>query len=205
MDHPSNPIDQLRAGRLTRRLLQLFAGLSLIGVANTLLIQSRLGLDPWNIFHQGLAQHTGLSIGAIIVIVGAIVLLTWVPMRQWPGVGTVANTIWIGIATDLALPYIPEIHGLPLRIAVMLAAIVLFGYAIACYIGSGLGPGPRDGLMTGLSTRTGRSIRFVRTGIELTILVAGWLLGGTIGVATVVFALGIGPITQFFLPRCTVQ
>lgn len=204
MDHPPNPLDQLRAGRLLRRLVQLFFGLSLAGAANALLLRSGLGLDPWNVLHQGLSQRTNLSIGVIIVAVGALVLLAWAPLKQWPGVGTIANTIWVGVSTDIAHQLLPPIHGVLWQLAAMITAVILLGYAIACYIGSGLGPGPRDGLMTGISARTGRSIRLVRTCIELTVLAIGWTLGGSIGIATIVFALTIGPIAQFFLPRCTV-
>ncbi|MFI6115068.1 YitT family protein [Kitasatospora sp. NPDC051164] len=188
---------------LGRRIPQLFAGLALYGVSMALMLRSGLGLDPWDVLHQGLQRSVGLSVGAWVTICGALVLLLWIPLRQRPGLGTVANVLVIGAAMDLTLRIVDDFAALPARIAVTAAAIVLNGLASGLYIGARLGPGPRDGLMTGLHRRTGRSLRLIRTGIELTVLAAGLLLGGTAGVGTVAYALAIGPLVQIFLPWCT--
>jgi uncharacterized membrane protein YczE len=190
---------------MTRRLIQLFAGLALYGASMALMLRATLGLDPWDVFHQGLAGHVGLSFGMLVNGVGAVVLLLWIPLRQRPGIGTIANIFTIGTAVDLTLLVLPEIDGLVLRAAALGAGVVLNGVAGAMYIGAGLGPGPRDGLMTGLCRRTGWSIRLVRTGIEVTVLGIGWLLGGTVGVGTVLYAFTIGPLVQTFLPLFTVR
>lgn len=190
---------------MTRRLAQLLLGLSLYGAAMALMLRAGLGLDPWDVFHQGLAGRVGLSIGLLVNIVGALVLLLWIPLRQRPGIGTLANVLVIGTAMDLALMALPELDGLAVRSAALVAAIAINGVAGAMYIGAGLGPGPRDGLMTGLARRTGWSLRLVRTGIELTVLASGWLLGGTVGVGTVLYAFAIGPIVEAFLPAFTVR
>lgn len=189
---------------LGRRLPQLFGGLALYGASMGLMLRSGLGLDPWDVFHQGLQSTFGLSVGAWVTICGALVLLLWIPLRQLPGVGTVANVLVIGAAMDITVRLVDAPGALPVRIALMAGAIVLNGLATGLYIGARLGPGPRDGLMTGLHRRTGRSLRLIRTGIELTVLAAGFLLGGTVGVGTVAYALAIGPLAQFFLPWCTV-
>ncbi|MFE2109947.1 YitT family protein [Kitasatospora sp. NPDC059463] len=189
---------------LGRRLPQLFAGLALYGASMGLMLRSGLGLDPWDVFHQGLQRTAGLSVGAWVTICGALVLLLWIPLRQRPGVGTVANVLVIGAAMDATARVVDGPGPLPARIALMTAAIVLNGLATGLYIGARLGPGPRDGLMTGLHRRTGRSLRLIRTGIELSVLAAGFLLGGTVGAGTVAYALAIGPLAQFFLPWCTV-
>ncbi|MGV9270388.1 membrane protein YczE [Kitasatospora sp. NPDC003701] len=188
---------------LGRRLPQLLVGLSLYGASMGLMLRSGLGLDPWDVFHQGLQRTAGLSVGAWVTICGALVLLFWIPLRQRPGLGTVANVLMIGAAMDLTLRVVGTPGPLPARIALMVGAIVLNGLATGLYIGARFGPGPRDGLMTGLHRRTGRSLRLIRTGIELTVLAAGVLLGGTAGVGTVAYALAIGPLAQFFLPWCT--
>jgi len=188
------------ARRPTARLAQLLGGLVLYGVSMALMVRARLGLDPWDVLHQGLAPHLGWSFGAVTALVGVIVLLFWIPLRQRPGVGTVANVVVIACAVDLALAVIPPITGLGWRIALLVTGVLLNGVATACYVGARLGPGPRDGLMTGLHARRGWSVRWVRTGIELTVLTAGWLLGGTVGVGTVLYAVAIGPLTQLFLP-----
>jgi uncharacterized membrane protein YczE len=185
---------------LARRLGQLYVGLSLYGLAGALQVRSRLGLDPWDVFHQGLARHLGLAIGTVVIIVGAAVLLLWIPLRQWPGLGTVSNVVLVGVSMNVSLQLLPSGGALGWRIAEMLGGIVLCGIATGMYIGAAFGPGPRDGLMTGLARRTGRSIRLVRTGIEITVLAIGWVLGGTLGIGTVVFALAIGPLAQIFLP-----
>ena len=189
---------------LARRLVQLYLGLALYGGSMALQIRSTLGLDPWDVFHQGLTRHIGLSFGTVTMIVGAAVLLLWIPLRQRPGLGTVSNVFVIGLSVDAGLALIPTLHGLPLRLAVLAAGIVLNGVAGGLYIGARFGPGPRDGLMTGFCRRTGRSVRLVRTVIEVTVLLVGLTLGGTFGIGTVAYALAIGPLVQFFLPLFTV-
>ncbi|MGW3073826.1 MULTISPECIES: membrane protein YczE [unclassified Kitasatospora] len=189
---------------LGRRIPQLFAGLALYGASMALMLRSGLGLDPWDVLHQGLQRTVGLSVGAWVTICGALVLLLWIPLRQRPGLGTVANVLVIGAAMDLTLEALGSPGSLPARIALSAAAIALNGLATGLYIGARLGPGPRDGLMTGLHRRTGRSLRLIRTGIEVTVLTVGLLLGGTVGVGTVAYALAIGPMVQLFLPWCTV-
>jgi uncharacterized membrane protein YczE len=168
------------------------------------MIRAGLGLDPWDVLHQGLAERLPLSFGMVTIVVGALVLLAWIPLRQRPGFGTVSNVIVIGLAVDAALAVLPAPDAPALRLTFMLAGVGLNGVATAAYIGARLGPGPRDGLMTGLVRRTGRSVRLVRTSIEVTVLAAGWLLGGTVGVGTVVYALGIGPLVHVLLPVLTV-
>jgi uncharacterized membrane protein YczE len=198
------PLEQLHAGRTARRLAQLAVGLVLYGVSMAMMLRSGLGLDPWDVFHSGIAQHLQLSFGTIVIIVGALVLLLWWPLRQWPGFGTVANVFVIGLATDATLAVLDAPRPMAARAALLVGGIVLNGLAGALYIGSQFGPGPRDGLMTGLVRRTGRSFRLVRTSLELTVLATGWLLGGVVGVGTVLYALLIGPVVQVFLPLFTV-
>ncbi len=188
-----------------RRLAQLLAGLALYGASMALQIRAGLGLNPWDVLHEGLTAHAPWSFGVTTAVTGVVVLLLWIPLRQRPGIGTVANVLVIAVAVDAALALIPAPSGLVGRIAMMAAGIVLNGVATAAYVGARLGPGPRDGLMTGLAARTGRSIRVVRTGIELVVLAAGFLLGGTVGVGTVLYAAAIGPLTQLFLPLVAVR
>ncbi|MCW0212282.1 MAG: hypothetical protein OJJ54_02905 [Pseudonocardia sp.] len=188
-----------------RRLPQLVAGLALYGTSMAMQIRGGLGLNPWDVLHQGLATKIPLSFGAITAVTGVVVLLLWIPLRQRPGIGTVANVVVIAFAVDAALAVLPAPVGLPARIAMMAGGIVLNGVASAAYVGARLGPGPRDGLMTGLAARTGRSIRLVRTAIEIVVLGTGWLLGGTVGVGTVLYALAIGPLTQLFLPLFVIR
>lgn len=202
---PMTPLEQVRAGRLPRRLTQLLVGLWLYGASMAMFIRSRLGLDPWDTFHYGLQTRWGISFGSVVIVVGFAVLLLWIPLRQWPGVGTVANAVVIGVATDATLHLLSAPSGLPERWALLVGGLVLNGVAGALYIGSQLGPGPRDGLMTGLARRTGLSLRLVRTSLELTVLAVGWLLGGVVGIGTVAYAVLIGPIVQFFLPLVTVR
>ncbi|MCD0481148.1 hypothetical protein LO771_01655 [Streptacidiphilus sp. ASG 303] len=182
-----------------RRLTQLYTGLVLYGASSGLLVRTGLGLDPWDVFHQGVALRTGWTIGTVSCVVGAAVLLLWIPLRQRPGLGTVSNVVVVGTSMDATLWAVPAPGPLPLRVLLLAAAVLLNGAATGLYIGAGYGPGPRDGLMTGLHRRTGRSVRLVRTGIEVAVLAAGWLLGGTVGVGTVVYALAIGPAAQVFL------
>jgi uncharacterized membrane protein YczE len=186
-----------------RRLPQLLGGLALYGVSMGLMIRSGLGLDPWDVLHEALSELTGLTFGTVTAVVGALVLLCWIPLRQRPGVGTVANIVVIAVAVDLTLALLAPPSHLAVRIPLLVAGVVLNGLATAAYIGVRLGPGPRDGLMTGFTARTGTSVRLVRTLIELTVLAVGWLLGGTAGIGTVVYALAIGPLTQAFLPLVT--
>jgi uncharacterized membrane protein YczE len=183
-----------------RRLVQLYAGLVLFGVSSSMLLLAGLGVDPWDVFHQGLSRRLGLGVGTWAIIVGVAVLLLWIPLRQRPGFGTLSNVLVVGVVIDVMLAVVPPVHGLAARILVMTAGVVLNGVATGAYIGAGLGPGPRDGLMTGLAAR-GHSIRVVRTSIELTVLLTGWLLGGTVGVGTVVYALAIGPLAHITIPR----
>jgi uncharacterized membrane protein YczE len=186
--------------RPVTRLAQLLVGLVLYGVSMAAMVRSGLGLNPWDVLHQGLAPRLGWSFGAVTALTGVIVLLVWIPLRQRPGVGTVANVVVIAFAVDAALGLIPTATAVGWRIALMVGGVLLNGAATACYVGSRLGPGPRDGLMTGLHARTGWSVRWVRTGIELTVLAVGWLLGGTVGIGTVLYAAAIGPLTQLLLP-----
>jgi uncharacterized membrane protein YczE len=181
------------------RLVQLYLGLVLYGISSSLLVLAGLGLDPWDVFHQGLARNTPLAIGTWAILVGIAVLLLWIPLRQRPGIGTVSNVVLVGGTMDVVLGQVHPPHGLALRILCLVAGVFLNGVATGAYIGAGLGPGPRDGLMTGLAAR-GHSIRVVRTGLELTVLGTGWLLGGTVGVGTVLYALSIGPLAHLFIP-----
>lgn len=201
----------LRMPRRTRRLAQLIVGLVAYAFSMALMLRAGLGAMPWDVLHQGVALRSGLTIGTTTVVTGVIVLLAWIPLRERPGIGTVANIVVIGVAVDLALAVLPtsavllESGGLGWRIGFAVAGIVLNAAATAAYIGVGLGPGPRDGLMTGLAARTGWSVRLVRTSIEVTVVLIGWLLGGTFGIVTVAYALGVGPLVQWFLPRFTVR
>jgi uncharacterized membrane protein YczE len=192
---------QLRAGHLSRRWLQLFAGLLMAGFSIGLMVEAHLGLDPWNVMHEGLTYFLPLSFGTVTIVSGLVVLLLWVPLRQPLGLGTVVNLVLVGVLVDVALWVLPTPGALPVRGAFLVVGVVLCAASGAIYLGSHLGPGPRDGLMTGLVARTGRSVRLVRTSIELTVLLVGFLLGGTVGVGTVLFAVAIGPLVQFFLPR----
>jgi len=193
------------AQALTRRLGQLYAGLVLYGFSMALLVRARLGVMPWDVLHQGVARTIGGTLGTVSIVVGALVLLLWIPLRQRPGVGTVSNVLVIGLAVDASLAVLPHVDGMVLRSALVVAGVLLNAVATAAYIGVRLGPGPRDGLMTGLVRRTGRSVRVVRTGIEVVVVATGWLLGGTLGVATVLYALAIGPLVQPLLPVFTVE
>jgi uncharacterized membrane protein YczE len=195
-----DPIAQLRAGLLPRRLVQLYVGLTLYGLSMALMIESRLGLDPWDVLHYGIAQHLPVSFGTVVIGVGFLVLLAWIPLRQWPGVGTISNAIVIGLVTDAALALLARPDAMGWRVTCLVAGIVGNGIATAMYIGAHLGPGPRDGLMTGLVRRTGLSVRLVRTTIEVSVLAIGWLLGGVVGVGTVAYALAIGPLVHVLLP-----
>ena len=195
---------RLRAPR-RRRLLQLLVGLVAYGVSDAMLVLSGLGLFPWDVLHQGLARSSVLSIGQWSIAVGALLLVAWVPLRQRPGLGTVANVVLIGLTLDAVLAVVDPPEAMAARVALLLGGVVGNGMATAAYIGAGLGPGPRDGLMTGLARRTGRSVRLVRTVIEVTVLAVGAVLGGTVGIGTVLYATAIGPLTQLFLVRFDVD
>lgn len=190
---------------MTRRLVQLYLGLVLYGLSMALLVRSELGVMPWDVLHQGLARQTGLSLGTVTILVGVVVLLAWVPLRERPGVGTVSNVVVIGLAVDAALAVMPRVEALPLQVVLAVAGVVLNGFATAAYIGVHLGPGPRDGLMTGLVRQTGGSVRLVRTAIEVVVVASGWLLGGTLGVVTVLYALTIGWLVHLLLPHLSVE
>jgi uncharacterized membrane protein YczE len=184
---------------MPRRLVQLFAGLVLYGVSSSMLLLAGLGVDPWDVLHQGLARRTGIPIGTWAIIAGAAVLLLWIPLRQRPGLGTLCNVVVVGTVIDLVLAAVTPPRTLPVQAVLMVSGVVLNGVATGLYIGAGLGPGPRDGLMTGFAAR-GYSLRVVRTCIEATVLLAGWLLGGTVGIGTVVYAACIGPLAHIFVP-----
>ncbi|QMI04358.1 hypothetical protein [Citrobacter sp. RHB25-C09] len=183
-----------------RRLVQLYFGLVLYGVSTAMFVRADLGADPWNVFHLGLAKLLSMQIGVVMILVGALVLLLWIPLRQRPGLGTLSNVIVIGLAADAALMVIPELSSLGVRSVILVMAVIVNALATSMYIGAGFGAGPRDGLMTGIHARTGWSVRTIRTAIEVTVLLSGWLLGGTLGVGTVLYALAIGPLIQLCLP-----
>lgn len=185
---------------MVRRLVQLYIGLGLYGLSTAMFIRSDLGVDPWDVFHLGVALQLGMTIGTVIILTGAAVLLLWIPLRQLPGLGTISNVICIGLAADASMALIPELNSLPIRIALLVAGIVVNALATGMYIGAGFGAGPRDGLMTGVHARFGWSIRVVRTVIEVSVLVIGIALGGTFGVGTVLYALSIGPLIQLCMP-----
>jgi uncharacterized membrane protein YczE len=184
---------------LARRLTQLYAGLVLYGVSASFILLAGLGNDPWDVLHQGLSRQTGIGTGLWVDIMGALVLLAWIPLRQRPGLGTISNVVVIGLVVEAMLAAFPPAHGLGLRIPLLLAGVVLNGMATGLYIGASFGPGPRDGLMTGIAAR-GHSLRAVRTGLEITVLALGALLGGTVGIGTLVYALAIGPLAHVFVP-----
>jgi uncharacterized membrane protein YczE len=199
------PVAQLRAGRLPRRLTQLAGGLVLYGVTLAMMIRATLGNAPWDVLHQGMAIHLPISIGTAVIVMSVVVLLFWIPLRELPGLGTVANAILVGLTTDAALMLIHAPEGLPERSLLMVGGVVGNALATALYLGSQFGPGPRDGLMTGLHRRTGVSIRLVRTSLEVLVVVIGWLLGGVVGLGTVLYAIAIGPLVQLLLPLCIVE
>src|SRR5699024_2701860 len=199
------PLAQLRAGRLLLRLPMLLIGLFLYGASMALVIRGTLGQIPWDVLHVGVSHHVPLTFGSIVVGVSLLVLLAWIPLRQKPGVGTIGNALLIGPSADVVLSVLEPPEHLGWRVLLLVGGVVLNGVATGMYIGSQFGPGPRDGLMTGLSQVTGRSIRLVRTGIEVTVVVVGWLLGGAVGIGTALYAVAIGPLAQLFLPIFTVE
>lgn len=185
--------------RLLRRLAQLYAGLALYGLSLALVVEAGLGTAPWDVLHQGLARTTGRSIGTWVVLVSGVVLLAWIPLRLRPGLGTLSNAVLIGVGLDVSLALLPDLDVLPARVAALAAGVGLNAVATAAYIGARLGPGPRDGLMTGIAAR-GHSLRVVRTALEVSVLLVGVVLGGTVGVGTLVYALGIGPLVHPLMP-----
>jgi uncharacterized membrane protein YczE len=201
----SKPTDLPLKYQFVRRIVQLQLGLILYGLSMALMIRARLGLDPWDTFHQGVTKHLPLSFGTVVIITGALVLLFWIPLRQRPGIGTLSNVVMVGVAVDASLWLLPSPSALWLRVGLLVGGIVANGAATGMYIGARLGPGPRDGLMTGIVARTGRSVRLIRTGLEVTVLAVGFLLGGTVGIATILYAVSIGPLTQLFLPLFSVK
>jgi uncharacterized membrane protein YczE len=187
-------------GELRRRTPRLLAGLVLCGVAFSLPIRADLGVDPWDVLHLGIAHRTGIPVGTVSVLVGLVVLIGWIPLRERVGIGTILNTVIIGVVIDIVLPRLPAANDAGTRWVMLLSGLALAGPGIGLYIGARLGPGPRDGIMTGIARR-GHSLRVVRTGIELTALLLGWLLGGSVGIGTVLFAVTIGPNVHFWLDR----
>lgn len=198
-------VDSRLPRQIPRRLLQLYVGLTLYGISMGLFVRSRLGAMPWDVFHQGLARQVGGTIGQWSIAIGLLVLVAWIPLRERPGLGTLSNVLVIGIVIDITLALMPSPEHLALRVLAAVCGLLLNGVATALYIGARLGPGPRDGLMTGLVRRTGASVRLVRTSIEALVVTAGWLLGGTLGFATLGYVLGIGPLVQLLLPLLHVQ
>lgn len=190
--------------RLGRRLARCVIGLSLFAIGISLQMNANIGAPPWDVFHQGVAKQTGISIGKVIVITGFALLLLWIPLKQKPGLGTILNALEIGLVADIALAIIPEPTSILIRVPMALLGIVVVAIGTGLYIGSALGPGPRDGLMTGLAKR-GIPIRKGRTAVEVIVLITGWLLGGQVGIATFAFALGVGPLVHFFLPRLAIK
>jgi len=199
------PIAQLRAGRLGRRLPQLVLGLALYGLSIAMMVRGRLGTAPWDVLHTGLIQHVPMSIGAAVVLTSALVMVLWVPLREVPGLGTIANGVLIGVFADLFLRVLDSPDALWLRISLTVGGVVVCGLATAMYIGAQLGRGPRDGLMTGLARRTGLSLRLVRTLLEVSVVLVGLLLGGALGLGTVLYAFAIGPVAQWMLPAMIVD
>lgn len=199
------PVEQLRAGRLVRRLAQLFVGLVLYGLTLAMIIRASVGNAAWDVLHQGIAKHSPLSIGQAVIVMSLVVLVLWIPIREIPGLGTIANSFLVGLSADVFLDVITTPDALAARVGLMVAGVVLNGVATALYIGSQFGPGPRDGLMTGLHRRTGVSIRVVRTGLELSVVAVGFVLGGVVGLGTVVYTLAIGPLVQLMLPYAIVD
>jgi len=190
---------------MLRRLLQLYVGLCLYGISTGMFIRANLGADPWDVFHLGVGNVFSLDIGTVMIITGALVLLLWIPIRQRPGLGTISNVIVLGLAANATMAVLSTPDALWLKAGLMMMAVVLNALATGMYIGAGFGPGPRDGLMTGIHARTGWSLRLIRTSIELTVLIIGYLLGGSVGIGTLVYALAIGPLIQLCLPWFRVQ
>ena len=182
------------------RLVRLIPGLLLYGVADAFMIEAAVGVDSWTVFAQGISVHTGLGIGLLTNIIGLLVLLLWIPLKQKPGLGTVLNILLVGPGIELGLWLLPTPDAMWLRVAFFVVGLLLLAIASGIYIGANLGPGPRDGLMTGIHSRFGTPLWVGRTAVEVTVLVIGWILGGNVGVGTVAFALLIGPLCNITLP-----
>ncbi|HOQ21026.1 MAG: hypothetical protein R2723_09090 [Microbacterium sp.] len=185
---------------MTSRIVQLLVGLVLYGAGCAIMVRAGIGLDPWTVFAQGISRQTGVGIGWVTNIVGFLVLLLWIPLRQRPGLGTVANILLVGTSMQATLAVFPAVDGFALQLIAFVAGMVLVAVASGLYIGADFGPGPRDGLMTGLHARFGWPIWAARLGVEASVLLAGWMLGGTVGIGTIIFALGIGPLVHRTLP-----
>lgn len=198
-------VAQLRAGRLTRRFSQLLLGLVLYGASLAMMVRGGLGLAPWDVLHAGVALHVPITLGQSVIALSFVVLVLWLPLRERPGVGTVLNALLVGLCADATLAVLAAPDHLVMQISLMLGGVILNGVATGMYIGAGFGRGPRDGLMTGLVRRTGRSVRLVRTSLEVTVVLLGYLLGGTVGAATVLYALAIGPLVHLTIPWFTVR
>lgn len=186
--------------RLPLRWTMLLSGLVLYGVSSGLILQAGLGVDPWDVLHQGLARTFRGQVGTWAILASVVVLLLWLPLRARVGVGTLVNAVLVGLCINLTVALVPTVHGLLLQAVVLVVGVLVNAFATGLYIGAGFGPGPRDGLTTAIAAR-GHPIRWVRTSIELTVLVAGWLLGGSVGVGTVLYAAAIGPLTHLTIPR----
>ena len=199
------PVAQLRAGQLGRRLPQLVIGLVLYGVSLALMVRGTLGLAPWDVLHSGFIRHVPISLGQAVILFSFVVLVLWIPLREKPGIGTVANAFLVGLSADATLVILAAPEALSARLVLLVGGVVLNGLATALYIGSQFGRGPRDGLMTGLARRTGLSLRLVRTVLEVGVVVLGLLLGGVLGLGTLLYALAIGPLAQLMLPWVTVD
>ncbi|WP_447645069.1 membrane protein YczE [Nocardioides zeae] len=199
------PVAQLRAGHLPRRLVQMTVGLVCYGVSLGMMVGGAVGLAPWDVLHSGIATHVPLTLGQVLILASVVVLLAWIPLRERPGLATLANPILLGLSADATIALLGEVDGLLDRVALMVGGVLLCGFASALYIGAQLGRGPRDGLMTGLARRTGLSLRLVRTALEVSVVLGGLVLGGIAGVGTVLYALAIGPLTQAMLPLFTVD
>ena len=197
-DTPIEVVTWPRGRDWTRRVPRMFVGLVFLALAVVLALRADLGLAPWDVLHQGLGDQLGIPMGTTAIIVGFVVLLLWIPLREKPGLGTVANMICVGLFIDLMTPWFPHVHGLPAQVALLAASLVCFGISTGLYIGSGLGAGPRDGLMTNIAAR-GLPIWAVRTVIEVTVLAIGYVLGGTVGIGTAILAFGIGPAAHVAL------
>lgn len=199
------PVAQLRAGHLPRRLVQMTVGLVCYGISLGMMVGGAVGLAPWDVLHSGIATHVPLSLGQVLILASFVVLLAWIPLRERPGLATLANPFVLGLSADATIALLGRVDGPLDRVALMVGGVLLCGFASALYIGAQLGRGPRDGLMTGLARRTGLSLRLVRTGIEVTVVLGGLVLGGIVGVGTLLYALAIGPLTQAMLPLFTVD
>jgi uncharacterized membrane protein YczE len=199
------PVEQLRAGRMVHRLIQLSIGLVLYGVTLAMIIRAGLGNAPWDVLHQGLSRHLPISIGTAVIAMSLVVLLLWIPLREVPGLGTLANAFVIGLAADATLGVLDKPAHLWLAVVLTVGGVVLNAVATAMYIGAQLGPGPRDGLMTGLHRRTGLPIGLVRTALEVSVVALGWIMGGVLGLGTLLYAVAIGPLVQRLLPLFIVE